>query len=81
MSDYLTAPSGDSRAPEIRVVDVYVYHFRDGRLRFLLLERAEGTQYEGAWRMVAGKIRKHETAWAAALREFGEETGLRPKAF
>ena len=34
----------------------------------------------GTWAQVAGKIEAGETAWQAALREVGEETGLSPDA-
>ena len=66
----MTAPS------EIRVVDVYAYRaYADGRAEWLLLRRAPGRLYAGAWRMVGGKVEAGESAHAAARRELREETG------
>jgi len=65
----------------IRVVDVYPYRQRSVNPEFLLLRRAEGTPYEGQWRMLGGKIEADETAWEAALRECREETGQSPTNF
>ena len=62
----------------VRVVDVYPYRLREGRAEWLLLRRAPGVVYAGAWRMVGGKIEPGETAHAAALREVREETGQAP---
>jgi dATP pyrophosphohydrolase len=42
--------------------------------RILLLKRR--TAPIGAWCPVSGRIEAGETAWQAALREIGEETGL-----
>lgn len=66
---------------EIRVVDVYVYRLDAGSPRFLLMRRSAGRAYAGSWRMVAGKIRESESAWAAGHRELTEETGLSPRRF
>jgi len=66
----------------VRVIDVYPYRLDDaGNARFLLLRRAPGVAYAGAWRMVGGKIRPGEAAWEAALREVQEETGRTPRRF
>lgn len=65
----------------VRVVDVYPYRQHSVNPEFLLLRRAEGTDYEGQWRMVGGKIQSDEAAWEAALRECREETGQSPEAF
>ena len=43
----------------------------------LLMKRADSLA--GAWCQVAGKLEEGETAWAAALRELSEETGLTPE--
>jgi dATP pyrophosphohydrolase len=62
----------------IRVVDVYPYRLAPDQpagVELLLLRRAEGTSYEGAWRMVGGGIDAGEAAWEAARRELREETG------
>lgn len=68
----------DSARPIVRVIDVYPYRLGDGGAEFLLLRRAAGVAYAGAWRMVGGKIEPGETAWQAALRELAEETGRVP---
>lgn len=53
-----------------------------GSLReFLQLRRSPGKHLGGAWSTVRGKIEAGETAWAAALRELREETGLAPVEF
>jgi len=62
----------------IRVVDCYVFHQKDGALRFLLLKRNKNKLYEHLWQGVAGKIEGNETASEAAIRELREETGLEP---
>lgn len=38
--------------------------------------RAEGRYMGGTWQLITGSIEPNETAWQAALREVGEETGL-----
>ena len=63
----------------VRVVDVYPYRMAaGGGYEFLVLRRTPGHVYAGQWRMVGGKIDEDETAWQAALRELGEETGCTP---
>ena len=63
----------------VRVIDVYPYRLaRENEPEFLLLRRAAGVVYAGAWRMVGGKVHADEAAWQAALRELREETGHGP---
>ena len=45
---------------------------------FLQLRRAPGEFMAGAWSTVRGRIEGGETAWAGALRELREETGITP---
>ena len=62
----------------VRVIDVYPYRLAEANEpEFLLLRRA-AVVYEGAWRMIGGKIHAGEAAWQAALRELREETGRAP---
>lgn len=63
------------------LIDVYLYAFQEGQLKFLLFRRAHGKIYQGQWRMVGGKKNEQETHWQAALREMNEETGLVPEDF
>ena len=68
----------------IRVVDVYPYRLHPdvpAGVELLLLRRAEGTSYEGTWRMVGGGIDSGEAAWETAHRELHEETGCTPERF
>lgn len=60
------------------LIDLYPYRKTAQGVVFLLMRRAAGTPYAGAWRMVGGKVEQGEAAWQAALRELREETGLVP---
>ena len=62
----------------IRVIDAYVYIKTNNGILFLLLKRSKTKMYEHLWQGVAGKIKKGEKAWEAAIRELKEETGLDP---
>ena len=62
----------------VRVIDAYIYHYKEDELKFLILKRSKTKIYEHLWQGVAGKIEKGETAWQAAIRELKEETGFIP---
>jgi dATP pyrophosphohydrolase len=63
-------------------ISTYVFSFGlDAQPRFLLLLRAAGLLHAGTWQAVHGMIDDGERAYAAALRETLEETGLRPERF
>jgi len=58
-----------------------MYHFRNGKLEVLLVH--PGGPYfrkkdEGAWSIPKGLMEKDEEPLSAALREFEEETGIKP---
>ncbi len=57
-----------------RGVIAFVVAGRGDAARVLLLKRK--TAPVGAWCPVSGRIEDGEKAWATALREIGEETGL-----
>ncbi|WP_433381666.1 NUDIX hydrolase [Actinoplanes sp. CA-142083] len=69
----------DPRAfPAVAVtVDVVALTIRDGRLCVLLVERGE-QPLAGRRALPGGFVRPEETLDQAAMRELGEETGLRP---
>ncbi len=65
-----------------KIVEVYPFRFTGDHVEHLLLRRAPGDLlYPGIWQVVTGQIEPGETAIAAALREFTEETGLKPLRF
>ncbi|MDA3872016.1 MAG: NUDIX domain-containing protein [Candidatus Marinimicrobia bacterium] len=64
-----------------RVIDCWVINRSFSELKFLIMKRNKGLQYEGIYHCVHGKIDENESAWAAALRELKEETGLIPDSF
>lgn len=72
--------------PSVRtdIVEVYVFRraspvHRPGHAQFLQMRRAprEGAILPGSWQPVMGHIHEGERADQAALREVGEECGLR----
>ncbi|MEX2225141.1 MAG: NUDIX domain-containing protein [Dehalococcoidia bacterium] len=62
-------------------ISTYVFTIVDREARFLALLRAPGLLHEGTWQAVHGMIDEGEKAYAAALRETVEETGLAPARF
>jgi len=65
----------------MKFIDVYPFARTEHGLSFLLMRRAPENDFPGIWQPAAGKIRKGETAWVAALRELQEETGFTPLNF
>ena len=64
-----------------RLIDLYPYRWSGDDPEFLVAKRAPGQRYQHQWRMIAGTVKDAETAWEAALRELGEETGVQPVRF
>jgi len=65
----------------LKYIDVFPFSRTEQGLRFLLMRRAASNTYPGIWQPVAGKIKSHEKAWEAGLRELKEETGFIPIQF
>ena len=63
----------------VPIVSVFILRGPPSARKVLLMRRVNPPV--GAWCQVAGKIEPNETAWAAALRELREETGLTPESF
>ena len=62
---------------QVRCIDCHVFHYDDNlNPKFLILKRASNQLYPEIWQSITGKIKQHELAYKAAIREFKEETGL-----
>jgi dihydroneopterin triphosphate diphosphatase len=64
-----------------RFVDCHVFRRTPRGDEWLVMKRAPNILLGGSWQMVSGHIDEGETAYAAAYRELGEETGLRAVHF
>ena len=42
----------------VRVIDAYIYNYKEDELKFLILKRSKTKIYEHLWQGVAGKIEK-----------------------
>lgn len=58
-------------------IAVHIVRVDRGIGKYLVIKR-KSHYLPNTWQMVTGRIEKGETAWEAALREVGEETGLTP---
>lgn len=63
------------------LIEAHIFRTNGNDLEFLLLKRADYERYPGIWQMVTGSVNENEKAFAAALREIKEETGLVPEKF
>lgn len=62
-----------------RIVEVFVFRFRDVQPEYLLLKRSRSDSlYPGIWQVVTGTLHEGEPAVHGALRELQEETSLKP---
>lgn len=60
------------------LVEAHLFKEAGGGIEYLLIKRSPEQIYPGIWQMVSGKIDESEKAYAAALREIKEETGIIP---
>jgi predicted NUDIX family NTP pyrophosphohydrolase len=64
-----------------RSAGLLLYRLRDGRLDVLIAHMGGpfwANKDDGAWSIIKGEYDEHEDAYAAARREFEEETGSSP---
>lgn len=62
-------------------VDVYLFRWVNGRVQFLILLRRPEVALGNTWHSVHAKVGEGETAYAAALRELRQTTGIAPRRF
>jgi dATP pyrophosphohydrolase len=58
------------------LIEAHIFRVENGNLEFLLLKRSPEQYYPNLWQMVSGKIKEHEKAFEAVIREVKEETNL-----
>jgi dATP pyrophosphohydrolase len=64
------------------IIQVHMARHRNDTTEYLIIKRSDDREiYPGIWQVVTGMIEPNESAQQAALREFHEETGLRPLEF
>lgn len=69
---------GDSSIMKVisYLIEAHIIRKVNDDIEFLLLKRSENEKYPGVWQMVTGSVDENEKAYATALREIKEETGL-----
>jgi 8-oxo-dGTP diphosphatase len=71
-------PANDHASP-IVAVDILAFDGRNSNRSILLIKRGHAP-YEGMWAIPGGRLMVGEDLDAAAVREFGEETGIKVTA-
>ena len=60
------------------LIEAHIFRKKGDTLEFLLMKRAGNERYPNIWQMVTGSIAVGEKAYATALREIREESGIEP---
>ncbi|KAA0210846.1 MAG: NUDIX domain-containing protein [Ignavibacteriaceae bacterium] len=58
-------------------VEVFLFRYFEGKPKYLLLKRSEKVSTPNIWQVLTATINTGETAFQTAIREIGEETGLK----